>query len=208
MGSLSCRDTEWSHTSQVNSVQFSPVDQFNLVGTGCVWSDEDRRQRGEDGRTCADRWLVFDAVCTRTQTCAPHIQEGHDKLAGVSSSNQSCCHPMTQPARMTLEFGTARGIHDLTFRLVVWVASPPACQPCCHSRLQKQDSPNLQPDWLRPQMPGRAPSRVPGSPGCPARRGRLCLLAVWMVTQKHTQSSLLCRPLGAARRLTLTGSSN
>lgn len=56
--------------------------------------------------------LVY--ACTHTTYMHTHPE----KLAkGVfSSSNQSCCHPMAQPARMTLEAGTVRGTHGCQAR--------------------------------------------------------------------------------------------
>lgn len=100
----------------------------------------------------------------------------------VFSSNQSCCHPMTQPARMTLEAGTVRGTHGCE---ALTEAGRVGGQPCCHSCLQKQDS-------HRPptRLAGVPPSAGQGSgkvslPRLPCPPVDFCLLAVWMVTQKH-----------------------
>lgn len=78
---------------------------------------------------------------------------------------------MTQPAKMTLEVRTVRGIHDCQARnsqmgTKAWVASlATTLRFVCQNKV------------------------------CPARPVDLCLLAVWMVTQKQPKSSLLCRPL-------------
>lgn len=81
--------------------------------------------------------------------------------------------------------------------------SSPAGRP----RLQKQDSPNLQPDW--PHSPGAGPGgglgflQLPRLPFPPCRPSA-CWQA-WMVTQKH-QIEFTAQPTPrAAGRLTLTG---
>lgn len=120
-------------------------------------------------------------------------------LRGVFSSNQRCCHPMTQPARMTLEVGTVRGIHDRHARWerCGWPPGParPACQPCCHQVCRNRILPNLQPDWLcSPECrAGRASSTFFSRFPCPPCR-------LWpagsLVGDAETpKSSLLCKPL-------------
>lgn len=112
---------------------------------------------------------------------------------------------MTQPARMTLDVGTVRGIHGSQAQTV---RCPPALQPCWPPKAAETGFP-------------QPPTRLAALPRCRARGGGLGFLQLprlpfplcrpsacwqaWMVTQKH-QIEFTAQPTPrAAGRLTLTG---
>lgn len=168
--------------------QFSSgwVDQSNLVGTFVVCG---QMRTGDNGARLEEHmqiegWLMLwcrmrmhTNMHTRTYAHA-HIQEGHGRQAGVLSqqsellpSDDTACEDDVGESGQS---GASMICKTQTARWEVRVASPPALLP-----LEVAETGFPQP-----------PTRLAAS--CPARRRRLCLLAVWMVTQKHTQSSLLC----------------
>lgn len=155
------------------------------------------------GPTCA---------CARTHSLT-HTEVGPamGSWRGVFSSNQRCCHPMTQPARMTLEVGTVRGIHDRQpdGKGVGGHPAQPA-QPASLAATTFAEtgfSPTSNPTGCVPQVPGREGFlHVLLKVSLPAV-STLALLAAWAVTQKHPNRVYRANHSRAAARLTLTGSS-
>lgn len=114
----------------------------------------------------ADIWSG-SRVHTHALTC-PHMAKGV-----FSSSNQSCCHPMAQPARMTLEAGTVRGTHGCQARnsqmgetkgAQVWLAKQSEPSLAAHSpglsAATNRIPPTSNPTGWRPCRP--PPPQVPG----------------------------------------------